>query len=52
MIADEITDELQSKYAKDWTKYLDEAVDKLIQILGIDPAIARRAINVAAARKQ
>ncbi len=52
MLADEITDELQGKYAKDWTKYLDQAVDKLIMILGIDQEIARRAINAAAARKQ
>lgn len=52
MLADEITDELQSKYAKDWTNYLDQAVDKLIMILGIEPEIARRAINAAAARKQ
>ncbi len=52
MLADEITDELQSKYAKDWTKYLDQAVDKLIMILGIEPEVARRAISAAAARKQ
>lgn len=52
LLADEITDELQAKYDKDWTKYLDQAVDKLILILGIDPEVARRAINAAAARKQ
>lgn len=52
MLSDEITDELQSKYEKDWIKYLDQAVDKLIMILGVDPEIARRAINAAAARKQ
>ncbi|MGH8016422.1 MAG: hypothetical protein ACREBV_09540 [Candidatus Zixiibacteriota bacterium] len=52
LLADEITDELQAKYAKDWTKYLDQAVDKLIMILGIDSEVARRAINAAAARKK
>lgn len=52
LIADVVTDELQSKFAKDWTKYLDQAVDKLIMILGIEPEIARRAINAAAARKR
>jgi len=52
MLADEITDELQAKYEKDWTRYLDQAIDKLISILGIDAEVARRAINAAAARKQ
>ena len=52
MLADEITDELKSKYDEDWTNYLDQAVDKLIMILGIDPDVARRAINAAAARKE
>jgi hypothetical protein len=51
MLADEITDELKAKYQEDWTDYLDQAVDKLIMILGIEPEIARRAINAAAARK-
>lgn len=52
MLADEITDELKSKYDEDWTEYLDQAVDKLISILGIEPDVARRAINAAAARKE
>jgi hypothetical protein len=51
MLADEITDELVAKYNKDWVNYLDQAVDKLIMILGIEPEVARRAINAAAARK-
>ena len=52
MLADEITDELKSKYPQDWINYLDQAVDKLIMILGIDSDIARRAVNAAAARKE
>ena len=52
MIADEITDELRAKYDKDWAKHLDQAVDKIIMILGVEPEVARRAINAAAARKQ
>ncbi len=50
-LADEFTDELRSKHDKSWTKHLDEAVDKLIILLGISPEIARRAIKAAAARK-
>jgi hypothetical protein len=51
-IADEVTDDLRSKYPnKQWLKHLDEAVDRLIQICGVTPEIARRAVRAAAARK-
>lgn len=51
-LADELTDELKVKYPENqWLSRLDEAVDKLIALLGIDPSIARRAINAAAGRK-
>ena len=50
-LADEFTDELRNKHDKGWAKYFDEAVDKLIILLGISPEIARRAIKAAAARK-
>ena len=51
-IADEVTDELRAKYPeKDWMRHLDEAVDQLIGICGIEPDIARRAVNAAAARR-
>ena len=50
-LADEFTDELRNKHDKSWAKYLDEAVDKLIILLGISLEIARRAIKAAAARK-
>jgi hypothetical protein len=52
VIADDITDELIRKYPdKDWIKKIDEAVDKLIEICGIDTEVARRAISAALARK-
>ena len=51
-IADEITDDLRSKYPnKQWLKHLDEAVDRLIAICGISEDIAKRAISAATARK-
>ena len=52
-LADEITDELRETYSgNDWVNHLDEAVDRLIEILGIDGGIARRAIKASAARKR
>jgi len=51
-IADEITDELVQKYPdKEWLKYFDQAVDKIIEICHIDTEIARRAVSAAFARK-
>lgn len=52
LIADEITDELRAKYPnQSWAKYIDEAVDKIIKICGIDTEIARRAVMAAINRK-
>ncbi len=52
-IADEITDDLVSKYpGRKWLQELDRAVDKIIDICNIDREIAERAIKAAAARKQ
>lgn len=52
LIADEVTDDLRSKYPeKEWLKHLDEAVDRLIAICEIAPDVARRAVNASAARK-
>ncbi len=51
-LADEITDELRATYPdSEWLNHLDEAIDRLIEILGIDSEIAARAIKAAAARK-
>jgi len=51
-IADEITDDLKAAHPdNDWLKYVDDAVDKLKLICGIDDIVARRAINAAVARQ-
>ncbi len=51
-IADEVTDELRQKYpGKSWAVYIDEAVDKIIEVCKIDPEIARRAAMAAISRK-
>jgi hypothetical protein len=51
-IADDITDELTLRYPnRKWLEYLDDAVDKIIEICNIDQDVARRAIQAAAARK-
>jgi len=51
-IADDVTDELRQRYpGKTWAVYLDEAVDKIIDICNINPDIARRAALAALARK-
>ena len=52
VIASEVTDDLRQKYPdKSWLKHLDEAVDSLIAICDVSPAVARRAVNAAAGRK-
>jgi len=51
-IADDITDELVLTYPnRKWLEYLDDAVDKIIDVCNIDQDVARRAIQAAAARK-
>ncbi|MEW6015704.1 MAG: hypothetical protein AB1690_10310 [Candidatus Zixiibacteriota bacterium] len=51
-IADEVTDDLVRKYPNnEWVKRIDEAVDKIIEICGIDSEVARRATSAALARK-
>jgi hypothetical protein len=52
LIADEVTDDLIRKYPEsDWMKRLDEAVDKIMEICGIEDEIARRAASAAISRK-
>ncbi|MGB9561869.1 MAG: hypothetical protein ACPL6C_03545 [bacterium] len=52
LIADEITDWLVMKYPeKKWTEWLDEAVDKLMEITGVSKGVAERAIKASIARK-
>lgn len=51
-ISDEVTDDLVRKYPdKSWIKYLDDAVDRVIEICDINREIARRAVSAAMARK-
>lgn len=53
VIADEITDALVAKYPnKRWLEALDQAVDKLAEICGINQEISRRAVDAALARKK
>ena len=54
-IADDVTDELAAKYPeKEWLRYLDEAIDKVIEICGLQDSseVAKRAVNAAIARKE
>jgi hypothetical protein len=52
VIADEVTDDLVRKYPdNNWLKKLDEAVDKIIDICGVDSEIAQRAVSAALSRK-
>jgi hypothetical protein len=52
LLADEITDELLARYPDNaWVKFIDDAVDSLMEICGISEEIASRAINSALARK-
>lgn len=51
-IADDLTDDLITRYPSNkYLGYIDEAVDKIIEICNIDEEIARRAVSAAFARK-
>ncbi|MBN2227093.1 MAG: hypothetical protein JW763_06980 [candidate division Zixibacteria bacterium] len=51
-IADDVTDDLVQRYPdKEWLAYLDEAVDKIMEICEISPEVAERAAQAALARK-
>jgi hypothetical protein len=51
-LADEISDDLLARYPEDsWIKFVDESVDKLMEVCGIDKDVAGRAINSALHRK-
>jgi hypothetical protein len=52
IIADEVIDELRSKYPeRTWLAHLDEAIKILSEICDISPEIAERAVKASAARK-
>jgi hypothetical protein len=52
LIADEVTDQLAAKYPKnELLKWLDQAVDKIMEITGVSEEVATRAAQAALARK-
>ncbi|UCD16382.1 MAG: hypothetical protein JSV44_07910 [Candidatus Zixiibacteriota bacterium] len=52
VIADDVTDDLIQRYPdRVWLQYLDEAVDRIIEICRVDTEVARRAANASLARK-
>ena len=52
-LADEISDDLLVRYPDNrWLKFVDESVDKLMEICGIDQEVAGRAINSALRRRR
>ncbi len=52
LIADEVTDQLVAKYPKnELFRWLDQAVDKIIEITGTSKEVATRAAQAALARK-
>jgi len=52
LIADEVTDQLVAKYPKnELLRWLDQAVDKIMEITGVSEEVATRAAQAALARK-
>lgn len=52
LIADEVTDQLVAKYPeKDVYKFLDAAIDKIIEVCGVKREVAERAVQAALGRK-
>ncbi|NIM98489.1 MAG: hypothetical protein GTO24_10545 [candidate division Zixibacteria bacterium] len=52
LIADEVTDQLVARYPKnELLKWIDQAVDKIMDITGVSQEVATRAAEAALARK-
>jgi hypothetical protein len=52
LIADEVTDQLVAKYPhNELFKWLDQAVDKIMEITGVSKEVATRAAQAALTRK-
>jgi hypothetical protein len=52
LIADEVTDQLVAKYPKnELVKWMDQAVDKIMEVTGVSEEVATRAAQAALARK-
>lgn len=53
LIADDVTDYFVLKYpTSNWTEWIDQAVEQIIQITGVNREVAVRAAKAAIARKQ
>ena len=53
LLADEVTDWLVIKYPeKKWPEWLDEAVDKVMEIAGVSRDVAERAVRASLTRKK
>jgi hypothetical protein len=53
LIADEVTDYFVAKYPNSkWIEWIDQAVDKIIEITGASKEVATRAAQAAMQRKQ
>jgi len=51
-LADELTDDLVVRFpGQEWLRYVDDAIDKLMELCGIEKDIARRAVNSSLERK-
>jgi hypothetical protein len=52
-LADDITDDLIKKHpGNDWISFANDAVDKLMDICGIEKEVADRAVNASIERKK
>ena len=52
LIADEVTDYFRLKYPESkWTEWIDQAVDKIIEVTGVSREVATRAAQAAINRK-
>jgi hypothetical protein len=52
-IADDITDDLIERHPDNqWLKFLDSAVDKMMEICGVSKDVANRAINAQVTKKK
>ena len=52
LIADDVTDQLVAKHPKnELLKWMDSAVDKIMQVTGVSKEVATRAAQAALARK-
>ena len=52
-LADEITDDLVARYPDNaWLKFVDDSIDKLMEVCGIEHEVAERAVSSALSRKK